>query len=167
MSGSTASQSKNGLFKGKYWLMVITSIISSVATVFLMLAIVPNAKQTFSGSDAVSIANTYIVFTTLIVTAFAVLAAFASVYLAQITQNSKFLEFQVQIYDKILDDKNFIERIETVAKSNVTTAVASLKTGSDNFDALVARVKEEILVMYQNQQQQAQSLASFIQPKTN
>ena len=96
----------------------------------------PRVFKQIADADAVSIANTYIVFTTLLVACFAALVTVASFYLAQTSTESKFLKLQHDFEAHLANNDSFAKRINEIAESHVKSIFEKL-SDDNRFNALV------------------------------
>lgn len=110
--------------------IALTCIIASVCTYLGMFLILPHAVQGLTGSDAVAVANTYIVFVTLIVTLFTALVALVSFYLAQNSTEMKMMKLQSDFLAHLADDNSaFTQNLMIRANSHVDDAFRKLVEG--------------------------------------
>lgn len=116
--------------KKMLWPIALTCIITSVCTYLGMFLILPHGVTSLSGSDAVAVANTYIVFVTLIVTLFTALVALVSFILAQNSTEMKMMKLQADFLTHLEDDNStFTQNLMKKANSHVDDAIKKLIDG--------------------------------------
>ena len=117
-------------------LVVCISSVCSVIIYGIFYLCLPHVFKQIADADAVSIANTYIVFTTLLVACFAALVTVASFYLAQTSTESKFLKLQNDFEQHLENNDSFAKRINEIAESHVKSIFEKL-SDDNRFNALV------------------------------
>ena len=117
--------------------MVFASACTSCVIFILAWLLVPHAGS-ISGADAVSVANTYIVFTTFLVTLFAIFVAIVSFYLAQNSVEMKMLKLQQDFEDHLTSDDGFAKKMKAIAEKHAKDQLHALARDRNMLSELVA-----------------------------
>ena len=115
--------------------VLFASLSMALLVHLLVWFIFPNVRFV-SESDAISIANTYMVFTTLLVTVFAVFVALITFFSAKESTESKFLKLQNDFEEHLQNDDKFSKRMKKIAENHVNEQLNTVDKES-TFEILI------------------------------
>ncbi len=116
----------------KFWMIIVTVNAVVTTSIYFCFAFwLPHARTINVQADAVAVANTYIVLTTMIVTGFAALVALVSFYLAQHTNDMKMRELEDAFEKHLNSDSKFIKNLQKMAKERIVTAIDEFEKGDE------------------------------------
>jgi cytochrome c biogenesis factor len=113
---------------GQVFLLIFASVCSSVLTYILVGLLLPQTKAAISGSDAMSIANTYIVLTTLLMTLFAAFVGLFTYFLSQNSATMKMRELEDTFIAHLKSNDEYSKKLQLHAD-------VCIKEAMKNFEA--------------------------------
>lgn len=120
-------------------IMVLASVCTSVIVFLLGLMLTSGEKWSITASDAISIANTYIVFTTFLVTLFAIFVAVVNFYLSQNSAEMKMLKLQQEFEGHLASDDAFAKKMKDIAENHAKEQLKLLSQKGNILTDLVAQ----------------------------
>ena len=105
--------------------MTLASACSALAVCLLIWLIAPKFTTAIVGADAVSIANTYIVLTTLLVTLFAAFVAVVTFFSSQNSAEMKMLKLQQEFEEHLTSNDGFARKMISIAEKHVSSQLTN------------------------------------------
>jgi archaellum component FlaF (FlaF/FlaG flagellin family) len=106
-----------------YGCIILIGTITSLIIYGVFYLIAPQHYSNITEADSVSIANTYIVFTTLLVTLFAVMVAVITFWSAKVSTKAKLLELENAFVEHLASNDKFAERLMNMAAKHVNDQI--------------------------------------------
>ncbi len=126
----------------RLWVIfTLVSLMSAIIVYWVMAYLGPHVRTITVQADAVAVANTYIVLTTLIVTGFAAIVALTSFYLTQNTNQMKMLELEEKFQAHLDTNDLFAQKLKGIYEAKIRQLLSELQS-SDEFKVVTGKLLE-------------------------
>ena len=144
-----------------WFIYVLVSLMTSIIVYFTMAYLAPHVRTIQVQSDAVAVANTYIVLTTLLVTLFAALVALVSFYWGQNNNEMRHRQLEDAFKKHLQENDNFGKELHLIAKERISKTMDEFKK-SPEYEGLVHEVLKRALNFATEQTNLSKSTADVL-----